>query len=474
MNHKKTDRMLGLAERGACRWCSSPRAAAAGPAIPTGSASPASTCRPSCSSPSCRGLVPLVGVVSGRCFAGNAALLGCCDVIIATRKPIIGMGGPAMIEGGGLGVYQPDEIGPVERAGANGVIDIWSRTRPRRSRARKHTVLFPGAGSDWTAPDQRLLRRAIPENRLRVYDIRDRHRGAGGHRLGAGDAARLRRRHGHRADPHRGPADRPDRQQPEGAGRGDRRATAADKAARFMQLCDAFDLPILSLCDTPGLHGRAGGREDRAGAPRLRGCSSSAPTSTVPLLSRRAAQGLRPGRPGDDRRRLPRAGFTVAWPTGEFGGMGLEGSVRLGYRKELEAIADPAERRKVRQDGRRGLRDGKALNRATSFGIDDVIDPADTRRWIMGALRRRRRRPERTARSSAGSTPGRAAREEKRRTGGQRGRPSECRRRAGADQLARLGADAAEAMRPAALSRNGSDLRQKRCWRNSRKKCSMV
>ncbi|MBU2644346.1 carbamoyl-phosphate synthase large subunit, partial [bacterium] len=198
------------------------------------------------------GLVPLIGINSGRCFAGNAVLLGICDVVIATENSNIGMGGPAMIEGGGLGVFQPDEVGPMRDQIPNGVVDIAVKDEAEAVRcARQYLSYFQGAVSEWECADQRLLRRAIPENRLRVYDIRSvittladtdsvlelrPYFGLGivtafirieGRPLGliANNPKHLS-----------GAIDSP----------------AADKAARFMQLCDAFDIPILFLCDTPG------------------------------------------------------------------------------------------------------------------------------------------------------------------------------------------------------------------------------
>ncbi len=119
------------------------------------------------------GLVPLIGIVNGRCFAGNAALLGCCDVIIATESATIGMGGPAMIEGGGLGVYQPEEVGPVSMQAPNGVIDVVVRDEAEAvAVTKRYLSYFQGPVTEWSCADQRLLRRLIPENRLRVYEVR--------------------------------------------------------------------------------------------------------------------------------------------------------------------------------------------------------------------------------------------------------------------------------------------------------------
>jgi len=198
------------------------------------------------------GLVPVIGVVSGYCFAGNAAMLGCCDVIIATTNASIGMGGPAMIEGGGLGVYHPAEVGPVSFQAPNGVIDILVEDEAEATRAaQKYLSYFQGSLASWNARDQRLLRRAIPENRLRVYDVRN----VIDLLADEGSVLEIRRDFGVgiitafiriEGKPFGLIANNPKHL----GGAID--APAGDKAARFMQLCDAFDIPIVSLCDTPG------------------------------------------------------------------------------------------------------------------------------------------------------------------------------------------------------------------------------
>src|SRR5205814_9389135 len=119
------------------------------------------------------GLVPLVGINAGRCFAGNAAILGCCDVVIATANSNIGMGGPAMIEGGGLGVYEPDDIGPMSVQVANGVVDVAVADEAEAvAVAKRYLSYFQGRADTWQCADQARLRALIPENRLRVYDVR--------------------------------------------------------------------------------------------------------------------------------------------------------------------------------------------------------------------------------------------------------------------------------------------------------------
>src|SRR5690606_1540218 len=198
------------------------------------------------------GQVPVVAIVAGRCFAGNAALVGCADAIIATRDSNLGMGGPAMIEGGGLGVFRPEEIGPSPVQHANGVIDILVDDEAQAVAAARHYLsMFQGRVDAWQAPDQEALRGVVPENRLRVYDTRAALEGL----VDEGSLLWLRTAFG--AGIHTALARIEGR--PVGvlasnplhlSGAID--ADAADKAARFIQLCDAHGLPIVSLVDTPG------------------------------------------------------------------------------------------------------------------------------------------------------------------------------------------------------------------------------
>jgi acetyl-CoA carboxylase carboxyltransferase component len=164
-------------------------------------------------------------------------------------------------------------------------------------------------------------------------------------------------------------------------------ADSADKAARFLQLCDAYDIPILSLCDTPG--NMVGPEAEQTAL--VRHCCRLYVTGanvTVPIFSvvMRKAYGLGSQGMVGGSFHLPM--FAVAWPTGEFGPMNLEGSVKLGFRKELEAITDPQQRKaKFDEMVAEAYERGKALSAATLFEIDDVIDPADTRAWVMAGLR---------------------------------------------------------------------------------------
>ncbi|QWG14753.1 biotin/lipoyl-binding protein [Bradyrhizobium sediminis] len=386
MNHKKIDRMLGLVEQ----WRMPLVFYGEG-----GGGRPGDTDRlgmTGLDGPSfvqfakLSGLVPVVGVVSGYCFAGNAAMLGCCDVIIATKNASIGMGGPAMIEGGGLGVYHPAEVGPVSFQAPNGVIDILVEDEEEAtSAAQKYLSYFQGSVASWKAPDQRLLRRAIPENRLRVYDIRtviDLLADEGSvleirRDFGVGMITAFIRIEG---KPFGLIANNPKHL----GGAID--APAGDKAARFMQLCDAFDIPIVSLCDTPGF--MVGPEAEKTAIVRhVARMFVTGASLTVPLFAVVLRKGYGLGAQSMIGGGFHASFFTVAWPTGEFGGMGLEGYVRLGFRKEMEAIPDPVEREKYYQAKVAELyANGKATSIASVLEIDEVIDPAETRRWIMAGL----------------------------------------------------------------------------------------
>lgn len=332
------------------------------------------------------GKVPLVGINSGRCFAGNAVLLGCCDVVIATRASNIGMGGPAMIEGGGLGVFEPEAIGPAASQYRNGVIDILVDDDVEAvAAAKKYLSYFQGALHDWTCADQRLLRSAVPENRLRVYDVRKvietlvdsdsvLELTAG---FGAGMVTALGRVEG---KPVGIIANNP--MQLGGAIDGE----AADKASLFMKLCSTFGVPLVFLCDTPGFmvgpEAEETGLVKRAARLFTTGASLRVPFCTIVL---RKGYGLGAQSMAGGSFKAP--AFTISWPTGEFGGMGLQGAVKLGFRKELEAIADPEARKKMFEQMVEQLYErGKAVNMAAHFEIDAVIDPFESRAWILSAI----------------------------------------------------------------------------------------
>jgi len=335
------------------------------------------------------GLVPLVGIASGYCFAGNAALLGCCDVVIATEDSSIGMGGPAMIEGGGLGSFEPDEVGPIDVQHSNGVVDIRvADDRAAVAAARRYLSYFgaaPATGGAQAASTERarpeLLRELIPEQRKRVYEVRpvvealfdpgsvlELRDG-----FGTGIVTALARLDG----------------QPLGVVANDPMhlggaidAAGADKAARFLGLCDAFALPVLFLCDTPGF--MVGPASERTATVRhfarmfLAGANLTVPAGTIVL---RKGYGLGAQAMAGGGFKAPL--FTVAWPTSEFGAMGLEGAVRLGMRRELEGIEDPQERERVFEATVAAAYErGRGLSMASYGEIDDVIDPVDSRRWI--------------------------------------------------------------------------------------------
>ena len=333
------------------------------------------------------GLVPLVGINAGRCFAGNAAMLGCCDVIIAKENSSIGMGGPAMIEGGGLGVFTPEEVGPMNVQVPNGVVDILVKDEAEAVRvAKKYLSYFQGPIDQWEAADQRLLRRIVPENRLRVYDIRSVIETM----ADTGSVLELRRRFGHgmvtafiriEGRPLGVIANNPVHLS------GAIDSPGADKAARFMKICDAFDVPVLFLSDTPGI--MVGPEIEKTALVRhccrmfVVGANLTVPFFTI-VLRKSYGLGAQAMQGGSSHVPL----FTVSWPTGEYGGMGLEGQVKLGYRKELMAIEDPIERKKVYEEMvDRAYTHGKAINMASYFEIDDVIDPADSRNIIVRALK---------------------------------------------------------------------------------------
>lgn len=332
------------------------------------------------------GQVPVVAIVAGRCFAGNAALVGCADVIIATRDSNLGMGGPAMIEGGGLGVYRPEEIGPSEIQHANGVIDLLADDEAQAVAMAKHYLsMFQGRHVHWQAPDPARLRGVVPENRLRVYDTRAAVEGL----VDTGSLLWLRTGFG--AGIHTALARIEGR--PVGilannpfhlSGAID--ADAADKAARFMQLCDAHGLPIVSLVDTPGF--MVGPEiETRAQVRHVSRMFVAAAKLRVPFFAVVLRKGYGLGAMAMAAGGFHAPVFTVAWPTGEFGGMGLEGAVRLGYRKELEAVAEgPARDALYRELVARQYEKGSAISTAMHLEIDAVIDPAATRAWLERGL----------------------------------------------------------------------------------------
>ncbi len=333
------------------------------------------------------GLAPRVGIASGRCFAGNAALLGCCDVIIATENSSIGMGGPAMIEGGGLGTFTPEEVGPIDVQSKNGVVDLRVDDEAAAvAAAKQYLAYFQGPLPTWSCADQAPLRDALPERRRRAYKIRPIIDTL----ADAGSVLELRREFGRplvtalaRVEGRPVGVVANDPYQLAGAIDAD----AADKGARFLQLCDAFGLPIVSLCDTPGF--MVGPKAEATAlvrhASRL---FVAAAGLRVPLFTVVLRKGYGLGAQAMAGGHLHAPFFTVAWPTGEFGGMGVEGAVRLAMRKELAAVEDPGERDAFfRSMVDFAYERGRAINTASLLEFDGVIDPADTRAWLVRGLK---------------------------------------------------------------------------------------
>ncbi|MHB1249617.1 MAG: acyl-CoA carboxylase subunit beta, partial [Polaromonas sp.] len=385
-NHQKADRMLGIAlanklpvllfaEGGGGRPGDTDMPVVAGLHVGTF----ASYARLS-------GQVPVVGIVAGRCFAGNAALLGCSDVIIATKHSNIAMGGPAMVEGGGLGRFEPRQLGPAGVQHGNGVVDVLVDDEAQAVAAAKHYLsFFQGRVSDFSAPPATALRGVVPENRLRVYDTRAVMAGV----ADVGSLLHLRTSFG--LGLHTALARIEGRplgliaNNPMHLG-GAIDADAADKAARFMQLCNAHGLPLVSLVDTPGFM-VGPDIEAQAQVRHVSRMFIAAAHLRVPFCSVVLRKGY-----GLGAMAMTAGGFhspllTVAWPTGEFGAMGLEGAVKLGYRKELEAEPAGAQREALYQQLlARQYDNGSAINMATTLEIDAVIDPAQTRDWLVRAL----------------------------------------------------------------------------------------
>jgi acetyl-CoA carboxylase carboxyltransferase component len=333
------------------------------------------------------GVAPRIAINNGYCFAGNAVLFGCADVTIASKDSYIGMGGPAMIEGGGLGRVAATDVGPMDVQTANGVVDILAEDEADAVRlAKKLLGYFQGPIAARDCPDQRKLRHIIPEDRKRAYDMREaielmadsdsflELRQAYGLGMITGFVRIEGRPFGLIAN------------NPNHLG-GAIDAEAAEKAARFLQLCDGFDVPVLSLCDTPGFMVGPDNEKHatvrRASSLMVVGASLSVP---VFMVCMRKGYGLGAQAMAMGSFHVPQ--MTIAWPTGEFGPMGLEGAVRLGYSKELAAAASPEEEEALFNKLVDAMyENGKALNVAMYHEIDAVIDPKETRDWIIRGVK---------------------------------------------------------------------------------------
>ncbi|KAA8985461.1 carboxyl transferase domain-containing protein [Halospina sp. K52047b] len=384
--HRKADRMLALAEQWRIPLVLFAEGGGGRPNDTDANGVSFLDCHSFAAMAALSGKVPTIGIASGRCYAGNAAMLGCCDVIIATRGTTLGMAGPAMIEGGGLGSYSPEEVGPTSVMGPNGVIDVLVEDEAEAVQtAKQYLAYFQGPIDDWQEPDQRRLRHLIPENRMRVYDIRD----VLGTLADEGSVLELRREFAPglvtalvriQGRPFGLIANNPAHL----GGAVD--AAAGDKAARFMQLCNAHGLPMVSLCDTPGF--MVGPEAEKQATIRhvsrmfVAAANLSVPFFTVVL---RKAYGL--GAQAMAAGSLHAPFFTAAWPSGEFGPMGWEGAVRLGFAKELAAQPDEASQKKMFDTlVAKAYEQGKALNVASYLEIDAVIDPQETRAWLLRGL----------------------------------------------------------------------------------------
>ncbi len=332
------------------------------------------------------GVVPRIAVVAGRCFAGNAVIAGCSDLIVATENSSLGMGGPAMIEGGGLGRVDPDEVGPIAMQAGNGVVDVVAADEAEATAlARRLLGYFQGATPPGAEPDQSRLRELIPARQRRAYDVRP----AVETLADEGSVTFLRERFAPELVTALGRIEgRPvgfianDSRHVAGAITSD----ASDKGARLLRLCDAFGLPVVSLVDTPGFmvgpEAEATALVRHASRLLVAGAALRVPLVAV-ILRRGYGLGAQAMTGGSLHEPL----LTVAWPSAHLGPMGLEGAVRLALRKELEAIADEAEReQRVRDLTAAAEENAKALNAAALFELDDVIDPAETRALIARTL----------------------------------------------------------------------------------------
>ena len=344
------------------------------------------------------GLVPTVGVVSGRCFAGNANLAGLCDTLVATRKASLGMGGPPLVEAA-LGItLTPEELGPAEMHEASGAVDVLVNDEPEAiDCVRRYLSYFQGTGTrPGEVPDTTALRGVVPENPRRAYDVRKVIEGI----ADVDSVLELRPRFARAAVtalvkvqgvPLGVLANQPMHQ----AGSID--SPTSDKLARFIQLCDAHDIPMLYLCDTPGL---MVGPEVEATAlvrhsSRILNAAVNATTPFMTIILRKAyglgqyMMGALPLKPA----------LLVGWPTAEFGAMGFEGAVKITHKAELEMITD----KKARLERERELADGlrahnTALGLAGRYELDDVIDPAETREVVIRFLNSLPPVPHRTGR----------------------------------------------------------------------------
>lgn len=396
-NHHKTDRLLDVARRGGLPVVFFTEGGGGRPGdtdIPPSVQLDVATFA---TMAGLRGQVPLVAVVSGRCFAGNAALAGLCDVIIATQDANLGMGGPAMIAGGGLGTFPAEAVGPASVHRASGAVDLVVDDDAAAVAAARQFLGYhcpvPGDGVPSTAaspasspasspaPDDARL--VIPADRMRAFRIRDVLDAV----VDPGSLLELRDLHAPSAVTALARVEG----RPVGIIANDNHhlggAIDVDAARSFtthMRLVESMGIPLVSMVDTPGfMVGPAA--EEQPGVRAFGDLFVTGAQLTVPVgaVILRKAYGLGAMAMTAGHFHAPR--FTVAWPSGEMGPMGLEGAVELGFARELAAAAEegPAQRDAVYSRLLDGLyAQGRAMTAAENFDIDDVIDPADTRAWI--------------------------------------------------------------------------------------------
>jgi acetyl-CoA carboxylase carboxyltransferase component len=338
---------------------------------------------------SLQGKVPRIAVANGYCFAGNAALFGAADITIATQSSWIGMAGPAMIEGGGLGVVKATDIGPSATQVKNGVIDILVENEQRAAEiAKKCLLYFQGPlldGQKCSFADQQALNQVLPEDRRFVYDVKEIIRVLADTDsfteikalYGAAIITGFMHLQGH----------------PVGVLASNCKVLggaidvdAGEKASQFMHLCQQFSIPLVVLCDTPGF--MVGPEHENRGAVRrlsqLFVAGSQLTVPSVAVVIRKCyglgAQALLGGN-------TSQPSYTIAWPTGEFGAMGLEGAVKLGFKKELAAVQDSTLRKALyEQLLAEQYQKGQAQEVASVLEIDAVIEPANTRQTLLLAL----------------------------------------------------------------------------------------
>lgn len=387
MNHKKMDRMLVLAKDQQIPVVLFAEGGGGRPSDTDFNGVTGLDCHTFVALASLSGLVPTVGIVAGRCFAGNAALLGVCNVIIATQDSTIGMAGPAMIEGGGLGAYVAEEVGPVSTQSPNGVIDILAKDEKEAIElCKKYLSYFQGDLKDWKCEDQEVLRNSIPQNRKQIYDIRKLIETF----ADSDSILELRKDYSLglitafiriEGKPFGLIANNPNHLG------GAIEASAGDKIARFMQLCDGFDIPMISLCDTPGF--MVGPEAEKQATVRhISRIFVIASSLTIPFFTLVLRKGYGLGAQAMSAGSFHSSIFTAAWPSGEFGAMGIEGAIKLGYAKQLKAIEDPQEQKQLFDElVNKAYEQGKAINIASYMEIDAVIDPASSREWIIRGLK---------------------------------------------------------------------------------------